>query len=284
MERFATTIPRSFKRKLSSSSNISLQTFPKKNKIQMYIDLGQKSFDRKTQCHHCQMLYTVGHPDDEMRHKNFCKRNKEIRFTSLKTLHILDTSPSDSSSIIQMSVNPQTHHYHKALSIIARLKAELGCTQTLESPTMKMYVYVRELTVVGCVMVDQIRQKDTVPLRICDSLSDVFVSSKPGRSRDSAGGEDQALCLSSRHGNTSTVASSSQSQLEQGSLLGVLLVWTHETSRLEGIARRLLDWARKSYCFSTVYSQDQIAFSQPTLTGQKFAFAYTGSDEIRVFS
>ena len=44
-----------------------------KYKTQMYIDLGQKSFNEMKKCKLCEMIYVVNDKEDEINHIKYCK-------------------------------------------------------------------------------------------------------------------------------------------------------------------------------------------------------------------
>jgi ribosomal protein S18 acetylase RimI-like enzyme len=70
----------------------------------------------------------------------------------------------------------------------------------------------------------------------------------------------------------------------QPAQLGVKLVWVAPEYRRRGVARDLLDAARKDLIFGSVVALDAIAFSQPTEEGFAFAQGYCGNERVRVYS
>lgn len=59
-------------------------------------------------------------------------------------------------------------------------------------------------------------------------------------------------------------------------LLGVKLIWVEEAHRRQSIAHRMLDVARQYFAFGKLFSIDDLAFSQPTDEGFRFACKYCG--------
>ena len=58
--------------------------------------------------------------------------------------------------------------------------------------------------------------------------------------------------------------------------LGVRQVWVAQSSRRQGVARRLVDAARAKFYFGFVVARDQLAFSQLSTAGHAFARSYVG--------
>lgn len=63
-------------------------------------------------------------------------------------------------------------------------------------------------------------------------------------------------------------------------LLGVRLIWSRSCHRRQMIATKLLDTARKHFYYSKVISIEDLAFSQPTSSGLKFALKYSNKETI----
>ncbi|VDM64063.1 unnamed protein product [Angiostrongylus costaricensis] len=57
-------------------------------------------------------------------------------------------------------------------------------------------------------------------------------------------------------------------------IIGVNRLWTHPTARMKGIAREILDIARK-WCFTGIFvPRHRVAFSDPSDDGKRFAERY----------
>lgn len=44
--------------------------------MQMYLDLGQKTFNQSIECKKCNLLYISDDPEDQARHQQYCKEVK----------------------------------------------------------------------------------------------------------------------------------------------------------------------------------------------------------------
>ena len=65
---------------------------------------------------------------------------------------------------------------------------------------------------------------------------------------------------------------------DSAAMLGISRIWTSDSSRRQGIARRLLDCAIENFEFAISIPKDKVAFSQPTESGAKLARSWFGKD------
>lgn len=70
----------------------------------------------------------------------------------------------------------------------------------------------------------------------------------------------------------------------QPAAFGVDKIWVHEGARRKRIANRLVDAARERYSYWRVPAPAEIAFSQPTWDGRKFARHYTGRADFLAYT
>ncbi|GBG91684.1 hypothetical protein CBR_g53498 [Chara braunii] len=64
---------------------------------------------------------------------------------------------------------------------------------------------------------------------------------------------------------------------------GVRAIWVWARARRKGIASKLLDAARASFCFGYVIKPSEIAFTQPTYDGQALAIRYCQTESFLVY-
>jgi hypothetical protein len=57
-------------------------------------------------------------------------------------------------------------------------------------------------------------------------------------------------------------------------IIGIREMWVSEGSRLRGIATSLLETARATFQYRAMIARKDVAFSQPTASGEAFAFRY----------
>ena len=91
-------------------------------------------------------------------------------------------------------------------------------------------------------------------------------------------GESNCNVLSdaSIHASSETISSSPVL------LLGVKLIWVSAAHRRRGLAHRMLDAARRNFAYGAVLKVPlgEVAFSQPTQDGFRFASAYCKSSSV----
>ncbi|BDA40851.1 probable N-acetyltransferase ESCO1 [Coccomyxa sp. Obi] len=64
---------------------------------------------------------------------------------------------------------------------------------------------------------------------------------------------------------------------------GVRVIWVSVEARLQGIATKLLDTARSTFVSGCIIPRQELAFSQPTEQGRRFATSYTGCSSFLVY-
>ena len=64
---------------------------------------------------------------------------------------------------------------------------------------------------------------------------------------------------------------------------GVRLIWVSIGARRQGLATRLLDWARARFMQGYVVPRHELAFTQPTEQGRAFIEAFTGTPRFLVY-
>lgn len=65
---------------------------------------------------------------------------------------------------------------------------------------------------------------------------------------------------------------------------GVKIIWVAGSHRRRGIARKLLDAARRSLTFGHIIPKQQMVFSQPTADGFAFAKSYCGGRGVMAYA
>jgi ESCO1/2 acetyl-transferase len=66
--------------------------------------------------------------------------------------------------------------------------------------------------------------------------------------------------------------------------IGVRVIWTKKGFRLRCVASKLIDNVRRFFYYSKIAVHSDLAFSQPTSCGLKFAIAYCKTDHIWGYS
>eukprot|EP01041_Mallomonas_annulata_P003090 gene3090-6063_t len=370
MDKFVTTVPRSNKRKynqkgISSRANEIDTKKHTRDLTQMYIDIGQSNFDAKKQCNQCKMVYAAGDVEDAKRHQSFCNQlANKMKIYSLKGFQIrsnhatTDANHNNINVIVEMRNGSQrTDNTSRMSDIISYIKEDLGCSQDLNSNTVTTYVYIRDMCVIGCLIVDQISRDKTVACSSSQSTTDISIpiphthnkhthttstrtyipstlndencdtrpnyknntnisnnnninsninskinpsppiATTPLSSSSSEYTTTSSDCCSDSMGSDtinksrSDTTTATATATKRDMLLGVFLVWVDRSCRRQRVAASLLDVACRHYSYGVVYNPRRgddvdvdVAFSQPTQDGLKFAFSMTKTEHIRVFS
>jgi len=267
MDKFIIHLPRGSKRSSDSSCSRkeNSKVMPnKKTKQQMYIDLGQKSFGKTTTCPNCDFVYLIGDFEDEKQHKRHCslKNNASVFCTAEKYSTIVRFD--DDGKVVVASV--KAFQTDKCLQVLAsQMQKEFGSSiDSLFSEVddaLSVYVRVSDGRAVGCLIHEHIPTRYCVVFEKGNQLSDV----------DFANASYDKSCLSQ-----ATVRDDEFS-------LGIRYIWVHRDYRSKRVGSELVDAARKLTFFGSVVPKTNVAFSQPTESGLKFAFSYIKADSIMVY-
>ncbi|KAM9798271.1 LOW QUALITY PROTEIN: N-acetyltransferase ESCO2 [Neosynchiropus ocellatus] len=228
---------------------------------QLIIDAGQKQFGATT-CGSCGMTYSADNPEDQLQHSQFHHRFlSSIKFVGWKRERVV-AEFWDGKILLVMPDDPR-YAVRKAEDVRRVADSELGFQQlTLSRPSLaKTYLYVSsERMVVGCLVAEPIRQAYRVldqPESRKDSTKDDFL--EPHR----------AWCCST---------------VPEPALCGVSRIWVFSLARRRGIATRMLDTVRSSFSYGSHLAPRELAFSDPTPDGKRFATRYCGTPAFLVYN
>ncbi|CAK8692485.1 N-acetyltransferase ESCO1-like [Clavelina lepadiformis] len=218
---------------------------------QMIIDAGQKKFG-PIQCNICGMVYTVNHPYDQQQHAIYHKRFLSLlKFTGWKRERMVASFMD--GRILKIFPNDPKYAMKKVDEIQSIIDTDLGFNveSSAENRSTKVtYLYVSENNqIVGCL--------------IAESISYAY------RLLPCEASEMAAMACSS---NAERVA------------CGISRLWTYLPYRHRGIATRLLDALRSTYTLGLLLECDQIAFSDPTMDGRKFASKYCKTKQFLTYN
>ncbi|XP_066274837.1 N-acetyltransferase ESCO2-like isoform X2 [Branchiostoma lanceolatum] len=216
---------------------------------QLIIDAGQKKIGAIV-CETCGMLYTVGHADDEAAHQKYHhKFLNSVKFEGWKKEHVLATF-HDGRIIMVLPDDPK-YAIKKAEEVRELVDNELGFIKgysTTRSNCKTLLFISNDKRVVGCVIAEQISKA----YRVLPNDSQPSPSPSPLR----------AWCCDTR---------------PVAAVCGISRVWTFRLWRKKKVASRLVDTLRSHFAFGCVLSKDDVAFSDPTPDGRKFAENYCGT-------
>ncbi|CAG8487447.1 2392_t:CDS:2 [Diversispora eburnea] len=240
-----------FFKNIESLSNTDKKRRVKENE-QLFLDLGQKSFNSYT-CPDCKMSYNQGTAEDETLHAKYHKAAiGGIAYTNYKNQIFLQQYPEDNGSRVVMLTFNQSNPFEKKKMNEKKLEQ------------CKIFLYITgNKKVVGCAVAEIIPQayrviddddngitenSERIQIGMASDGSAIFCCTKPVR----------AVC-------------------------GISRMWVLKKLRRRGIATRLLNNIRTHFLFGYTLEPSDLAFSQPTGDGKAFASHYTNSREFLVY-
>ncbi len=252
---------------------------PKKSLTQFYLDCGQKSFGQVL-CKKCGTLYVPGVSEDEAEHKKLCDafalgipclrgivRGGKKLWTTTTTTTTTTTIPEKrnaDASIVSWrpcvkKLRDANHHQYddndqpSQWPLLAKMiSKDLGTHQETTLQHLK-----REIVFLYILKQQQQQQQQDKKHRILGVATVQVLGNIPAYEM---------------------LGPSERSLQPIRAKLGIGLLWTHPSHRQKGIARQLVDLARQHSCFGTRIPKRDLAFSNPTTAGYKFAIRYYGKD------
>ncbi|XP_050434387.1 N-acetyltransferase ESCO1 [Adelges cooleyi] len=213
---------------------------------QYQIDAGQKKFGGFL-CKECGLYYSRGEPEDESEHDKYHAAKNIFKYNGFKNEKVV--YQDDDERIIVISGSDSKMLCAKALEVVSFVDQELGFNSqnTVLPITKKVYLYIRNKQVVGCLVVELISQAYRNLETETEDMVIVTEESYPAK-------------------------------------VGVNRVWTKWDCRQNGIASKLLDSFRKNYTYGHILSVDEIAFTVPTRAGKQFIKKYTNRIDYNVYT
>ncbi|KAI8852700.1 ESCO1/2 acetyl-transferase-domain-containing protein [Chytridium lagenaria] len=252
---------------LSGSSKISKpkRSAPKKipatdsPKVQQTIlNLGQKDAGIRN-CKGCGMRFSTVCKDDETVHRRFHQAATEgFQYNPASSggyTIINNTVNNSGSKIIMVNSEASAADRKKMMEIFDIVDWELGaCPRTSVDAQCQMFLYISSTSrILGCVIAEQIKHAYRVvpqPKELNPSLANGHSSTKV-----------QAFC-------------------------GISRIWVASFARRQKIAIHLLGdlhFMLSSFLYGYNFSEDDIAFSQPTSLGRKLAESYCNRPDFLVY-
>ena len=144
----------------------------------------------------------------------------------------------------------------------------------------KVYLYLRGHKCVGLCLVERISKAyRTLPdSKVKEANVKIRISKRsPLSASDPLHSESSSLQLSSSLPSSLTsISYASLDEISHPAIMGISRIWTSNSHRRQGIAKRLLDCAASSFLYGMSIEQESIAFSQPTESGSKLASSWFG--------
>ncbi|VVC28270.1 Hypothetical protein CINCED_3A015619 [Cinara cedri] len=214
---------------------------------QYQIDAGQKKFGGFL-CKQCGLYYSRGEPEDEEEHEKYHKAKDIFKYNSFRNEKVVYQDMNE--RIVVISGTDPKISCTKALQVMSFVDKELGFSTSDVSvlpATKKVYLYIKNKQVVGCLVVELISQ--------------AYRNLETGT-------EDMVIV----------------SEESYPIKVGVNRIWTKWDCRKNGIATKLLDCFRKTYAYGHILTLDEIGFTVPTRAGKQFIQKYTNKNDYLVYT
>ncbi len=264
------------------TENESKQPRKKQKLKQTYLDLEQRDFERRT-CKKCGMMYSPGVKADEIDHNRFCSlfRNRGLEYkTKLKDeiplpVPLLTASSSNDESISTIKslderivmVTPDNcvgSLQKKVDAVLQVVDEELGSYRSdmhgEGKKDWKYFLFIKERMVVGFLSCHAIK----FGFEVKTNQSGKVENNNDEDNSESNSGLNEQEAITLTYSSNDPVSAS----------LGVSKIWVHKDFRRSKIAHRMVEVARYYFEHGKVIPINQVAFSQPTSNGYRFAVKY----------
>lgn len=235
-----------------SQNKLSRQKAADKEDSQMMIDAGQKKFGAQ-QCSVCGVVYEVGNQADEISHNRHHDHFvNSLKFLGWKKEKLVRDMDHLGGRVVMVSSDDPPHYWRKVEDICEIIDAELGFSENSikAKETTKVFLYILERRIVGCLVAEKIDKA----YKIIHQAS----------TRDTA----RPVCCSETPSRV---------------WAGVSRLWVFKSQRGKGIASTLVNSMRDNMIANYFLNVNEIAFSDPTENGLKFAEKYTGKPDFLVY-
>ena len=218
---------------------------------QLIIDAGQKKIGA-CQCELCGMVYTVNLPYDQQQHAVHHKRFLDnVKFLGWKNERVVASCLK--GRILKIFPSDPKYALKKAKEICTLIDVDLGFENRLNfetTPSKIVYLFIsNEYQVAGCLVAEPL----TSAFRLVSDSADHHIVSTVSRNAV------PVVC-------------------------GISRLWTYYPYRRQGIATQLVNAVRNTFVLGCQLEKDQIAFSDPTPDGIKFASRYFQSKEFLTYN
>jgi hypothetical protein len=268
----------------TTSHNIQRSQPKRPAKKQMMIDLGECKSQKR--CKDCGMEYIPTNPKDVAVHKKFHQSN--LKGMDVDKTFLEKAKPNciwkngQGAFIIVVGRIDNAYIRKRVMKVLDLVNMELGAltmteeqiwsqidirdkaqSQSMEKPASeskmteecimktrsdryRVYLYIEKQKCIGLCLAETITKAYSV-----------LASDEAGKPQAKASSVDNSSIRISEDA--------------AAAMMGISRIWTSTSHRNAGIARSLLDCARRNFLYGLAVGKDQIAFSQPTDSGAKLA-------------
>ena len=169
MNKFLDNIPtaKSSSKKKHKASNVAPSKIVKTNHTQMYLDFGQKSFNKQVECSKCFMRYIESDKEDQVKHKQYCTSydsgiilpaslKKSLDYSIIKD----DLKINSDASFDIISISSTKLHFNSFESILDKILSEVeGSREYTLTGDVTCYMMCKLQTrlIIGCVFIETVR-------------------------------------------------------------------------------------------------------------------------------
>ncbi|XP_064110508.1 N-acetyltransferase ESCO2-like [Macrobrachium nipponense] len=238
---------------------------PKKNKSchkllhksdssQMIIDAGQKDFGTR-QCGDCGVVYEIANQEDEASHlMHHNAIHSKLKYNGWKNENLVRRLDELGGRVVMVTSKDPSHFWRKVEEVLTVVDNELGFPEgtNLVRENSRVFMYILGRQVVGFLVGERIEKAN----RVIPPKSTMVSTT------------NRLLCCSE----------------EQVTVwAGVSRIWVLQGHRGKGIASKLCEAMLCNMFSHHILSRNEIAFSDPTESGTKFAERFTGKRDFLVY-
>eukprot|EP00474_Spongospora_subterranea_P002846 CRZ03304.1 hypothetical protein [Spongospora subterranea] len=212
--------------------------------VQTCLDVGQSSLGSKT-CDICQMVYNAGDPNDEWDHRrHHDKFVFGIDMHSILSCHYIDCLTRYTTDHFKI-VRVRSPFSAKIREIIKLARSDLGM---IDDPTS---IIAQEIFIAIS------PSNRAIGCAVIEPISLAYIADQSAR-----------------------VQTSESAPVR----VGIDLIWVLSSHRRKGIGSSLLDAIREHFAYGLPIQYKEVAFSQPTQPGARFARKYIHPNPLLVYS
>ncbi|KYR00539.1 GCN5-related N-acetyltransferase [Tieghemostelium lacteum] len=250
---------------------------------QTVIDAGQKNVGQNI-CSKCKMPYSIGQKDDELAHKQYCQSIKlqKVVIKNWSNFKILNSFSNDHKIIVITKEEEEENSFNikpKLQVLYNILNQEFGtnmstvnnCSKTNRNQVVpnltvnsvndgqeqeqdrdeKIFLYLDSSDrILGCIIAERVTQG----YQVLDN--------------ENSDDRDTIQC----------------SKTPTKVLCGINKIWTLQSSRKKGIAKKLIDTLRTSMYYGYRLSNHELAITQPTQAGKLFFTKYFNTNHLILYN
>ncbi|ORX69326.1 hypothetical protein K493DRAFT_335876 [Basidiobolus meristosporus CBS 931.73] len=237
-----------------------------------------------TTCEECGFSFNLDDNTNDASHETFHKAVLHgIEYPGYKHDQVVEFFADQGDSILVVTKQSGVRERKKVKEIVHYINTYLGSTDLDDSrlEECKIYIYVRNKKVIGCVVAEPIDR--AYRLRLSSVKQNDESLPKNTDKEESASDKEVVATVPEVSETPIEPPTTHLSDMPVSAICGVHRMWVCSTQRHQGIASRLLDAVCKNFLYGCPLKREELAFSQPTPSGKGFAQTYTNTSEYLVY-